>query len=139
MCYVYQKNSIVYKKEDITYKDSILVGIAQGFAVFPGLTRSGTTMATLIFLKNKDSTAAEYSFLMSIPIILGGFISKLFMVSDINILFENINLWQYMLTFVLTFVVALISLKYTVKMLKNQKFIYFSAYLIIIFIITVFI
>jgi undecaprenyl-diphosphatase len=52
-------------------KDSIIIGISQGLAIMPGLSRSGTTIATGLFLGLKHETAAKYSFLLSIPAILG--------------------------------------------------------------------
>lgn len=52
-------------------KDSLIIGISQGLAVMPGLSRSGATIATGLFLGLKHETAARYSFLLSIPAILG--------------------------------------------------------------------
>ena len=134
-CNRFQKNSIIFKKDEPSFKDSIIVGIVQGLAVMPGISRSGSTIAFLIFLKTNENKAAEYSFLLSIPIIIGGFIVELIEINNFNLLFETINIWQYIFAFILTFIVGLLSLKFTVKMLKNEKFNYFSAYLIIISII----
>ena len=58
---------------------------------------------------------------MSIPIIIGGFLFELLEIENFSLLFVEINLWQYLIGFILTFIVALLALKYTVKMLKNQK------------------
>lgn len=52
-------------------KDSFIIGISQGLAIMPGLSRSGATIATGLFLGLKHETAARYSFLLSIPAILG--------------------------------------------------------------------
>ncbi len=54
-----------------SFKDSIMIGISQGLAIMPGLSRSGTTIAAGLFLGLKHETAARYSFLLSIPAILG--------------------------------------------------------------------
>lgn len=135
LCHKFQKNAVLLKKTEPSYTDSLLVGLVQGLAVIPGISRSGSTIASLIFLKNDEGRAAEYSFLLSIPVILGGFIFELFEVENFSKLFIDINIWQYVFAFILTFLVAFLSLKLTVKMLKNQKFIYFSAYLLIISII----
>lgn len=54
-----------------SFKDSLIIGISQGLAVMPGLSRSGTTIATGLFLGLNHETAARYSFLLSIPAILG--------------------------------------------------------------------
>jgi len=131
----FQQNAVLLKKNEPTYKDSLILGIVQGFAVLPGISRSGSTIAALIFLKNNEQSSAEYSFLMSIPIIIGGFFVELLSVNNLEELFIDINIWQYLFGFILTFMVALFALKFTVKMLKNQKFIYFSTYLTLISII----
>ncbi len=135
LCHKFQKNAICIKKVQPSFKDSVIVGMVQGIAVLPGISRSGSTIASLIFLKNDEQTASEYSFLLSIPIIVGGFFVELLKVNDYQKLFVDINIFQYIFAFFLTFLVAYISLKFTVRMLKNQKFIYFSTYLIIISII----
>jgi undecaprenyl-diphosphatase len=59
------------KKDTLDLKTSVLIGIAQGFAALPGFSRSGWTIATGLFLGLDRITAARYSFLLSIPIILG--------------------------------------------------------------------
>ena len=59
------------KSDNITIKHSILIGLAQGLAVLPGFSRSGWTIATGLFMGLDRKTAATYSFLLSIPIILG--------------------------------------------------------------------
>ena len=61
----------INEKKDISLKSSILIAIAQGLAALPGFSRSGLTIATGLFSGHDRKTAAEYSFLLSIPIILG--------------------------------------------------------------------
>ncbi len=61
----------VNEKKEITLKSSILIAIAQGLAALPGFSRSGLTIATGLLSGHERKTAAEYSFLLSIPIILG--------------------------------------------------------------------
>ena len=59
------------KNADVTLKSSILIAIAQGLAALPGFSRSGLTIATGLLTGSDRTTAAKYSFLLSIPIILG--------------------------------------------------------------------
>ena len=59
------------KSETLNWRQAILVGLAQGIAVLPGFSRSGWTIATGLFAGLNRETAARYSFLLSIPIILG--------------------------------------------------------------------
>ncbi|NOX65316.1 MAG: undecaprenyl-diphosphatase UppP [Chlorobi bacterium] len=62
-----------FKREmkDITWKDSLLIGFAQSLALIPGSSRSGTTITAGIFVGLKRETAARFSFLLSVPAILG--------------------------------------------------------------------
>jgi undecaprenyl-diphosphatase len=60
------------KEKDLKHSDSILLGFVQGLASLPGLSRSGTTISTLLLRKFDDTTALRLSFLMSLPIILIG-------------------------------------------------------------------
>ena len=56
---------------ELTVTDALITGIAQGLAVLPGLSRSGSTIATLLFRGVNGETAARFSFLMSIPAVAG--------------------------------------------------------------------
>lgn len=58
--------------KDITFKDMVIVGIAQGFTILPGISRSGMTVAALLFRNFNTEVALKLSFLMSIPAIIGG-------------------------------------------------------------------
>ncbi len=62
-----------FKKEmkDITWKDALIIGVFQSFALIPGSSRSGTTITGGLFLGLKRETAARFSFLLSVPAILG--------------------------------------------------------------------
>ena len=59
------------QKEHISWKDALIIGIAQAIAVLPGVSRSGSTIATGLLLGNKKESLAKFSFLMVIPPILG--------------------------------------------------------------------
>jgi len=67
----YKSKKVEEKKSEIDLKNSIFIGLAQGLAALPGFSRSGWTIATGLFLGLDRVTAARYSFLLSIPIILG--------------------------------------------------------------------
>ena len=55
---------------EISYKSAFWIGVAQGFAVFPGISRSGTTISAGLFAGNKKEEVAKFSFLLSVPVIL---------------------------------------------------------------------
>ncbi len=69
-----------FKKDlkEITWLDSLLIGIAQSFALIPGSSRSGTTITAGLFLGLKRETAARFSFLLSVPAIAGSGLLELF-------------------------------------------------------------
>lgn len=67
----YKSKKIEAKKSEVDLKTSIFIGIAQGLAALPGFSRSGWTIATGLFFGLDRMTSARYSFLLSIPIILG--------------------------------------------------------------------
>lgn len=130
--FMFQKKSAVVPSQNISVKSAIVSGLVQGFAVLPGISRSGSTISSLILCGNDESKAAEYSFLLSIPVIVGGFaleVIKLLKDGGAGNAFASIGAWECVFAFVLTFLVAIASLKITLKLLKNNKFIYFSIYL----------
>ena len=63
--------------EDLSWTDSILVGISQGLAIIPGVSRSGITMTTGLIAGLQREAAARFSFLLSVPIIAGAALYKL--------------------------------------------------------------
>lgn len=60
------------KEKDLGYTDSLILGLAQGLASLPGISRSGITLSSLMLKKFDDTTALRLSFLMSLPIVLAG-------------------------------------------------------------------
>lgn len=70
------------KQKEANYGDAMLAGISQGFAVLPGLSRSGTTITGCLLCGFDRRFAVKYSFLMSIPAILGALVLELFKLSD---------------------------------------------------------
>ena len=110
--------------------------MVQGLAVIPGLSRSGSTIVSLSLCGNNEEESAEYSFLLSIPIIVGGFVIELIKMFKNPQISRVFTIETIIFAFLLTLVVAIISLKLTLKLLKKNKFIYFSIYTFILFIVT---
>ena len=132
LAYKFQENSAVVKTGELSYKNAFLVGAVQGLAVLPGISRSGSTISAMILSGNDETQSAEYSFLLSIPIIVGGFIVELLEAGNWTVVFGGVSWWWCLIAFVLTFGVAILSLKLTVKFLKEKKFKWFSIYLLIV-------
>ena len=144
LLFFYQKKSCVIKLNEISYKDSLIVGLTQGIAVLPGISRSGSTIASLMFCGNSQKSSSSFSFLMSIPIIIGGFafeiinyLSKAENISKNAILSLNFNLLYIIFAFFLTYITSLFSIKLLNNFLKNNKIFYFSIYLFALGIISI--
>lgn len=112
-------------------KFAIIIGVVQGLAVFPGISRSGTTITTAILLGLADRDAMKYSIFASIPIIGGAFILEL--VEYIDILSSattsrHINIIAYSLAVITSFVVGYCSLMLLYRLVKKQRIYLFSYY-----------
>lgn len=135
-CHLFQKRATAVSAGEISYKNSVLVGLVQGVAVVPGLSRSGSTISSLILTGHDETKASEFSFLLSIPIIVGGFVLELLKIDKSSFILQDFSVISYIFAFLLTFVVSIIALKLTIKFLKKQKFILFSVYTFLMFILT---
>lgn len=117
---------------NITWWDAIIIGIAQSIAVLPGLSRSGTTIASGIMLGDKRSQVASFSFLMVILPILGEAlldVKHLITEPDAN---SAIGLMPLLIGFIASFIVGCISCKWMIEMVKKGKLIWFAIYCIIV-------
>lgn len=130
--YIFQKKSVGVKVGEIGYKNALIVGAVQGLAVLPGISRSGSTISSLLLMGNDETKSSEFSFLLSIPIILGGFLFEILKVDDWSGITTQISFGYLIFALVFTFIVAVLSLKLTIRLLKKHKFIYFSIYLFIL-------
>ncbi len=118
------------KKEKIDLKRAFIIGFFQIFAIFPGISRSGITISTALFLGSDSKSSFEFSFLMGLPLILGSGVVEF---RDINLSIESI------IGFAICFIFSLIALFILDKILKIKKFHYFSFYTLILGIISFFI
>lgn len=102
---------------DLKLKDGFILGIAQGFAALPGLSRSGLTVASLMIRKFNSETAIKLSFLMSLPIVLAGNI-----ILNLNMFrFDSINL----IGLLASFIFGLLTINILLKIAKKINFGYF--------------
>ncbi len=116
--------------ESISYKNAFLIGIAQAFAILPGLSRSGLTIVMAMYLGISFKSATKFSFLLAIPILV--FATFDTMLSDYSNFYNNINSTQIVIGFILSFVVGYLTLGLLQRIIKNQKLWYFSFYCLII-------
>lgn len=104
----------------------VLVGLLQGIAILPGISRSGFTIAPLLLLGIKREEAAYYSFFLAIPAILGALVLKLFEVGGIQFLVDH---WAIVtLSFVTSMLFSYCFLVLLVAVLKRGRFWVFSGY-----------
>lgn len=100
-----------------------LIGIAQGGAITPGISRSGTTISLALFFGIPAKTAAEYSFLLSIPAILGAVVFKIRDIGETHIPYYILAAGM-----LASFVVGYIALRFLLTLLNRGKFSLFSYY-----------
>jgi len=126
------------KKGDVSleragFKNATLVGLFQIFSLFPGISRSGSTISGGIFSKLRKEDSARFSFLISIPIVLGG---ALFEMKDLfKGTSQNPSVIYIFVGFFVSFLVGLISIRLLFNMLKKSKLYFFAVYCLIIGII----
>ena len=123
------------EKKEITLKSSILIAIAQGLAAIPGFSRSGLTIATGLLSGSDRTTSARYSFLLSIPIILGASMFYPLIKLDFHeVITYN---WTAILAgTIVSGVVGYICIKYFLKFVSKFSFGIFGYYCLIMGIIT---
>ena len=116
------------QKEKISLRDAFIIGLAQACAVMPGLSRSGSTIATGLLLGNKKATLAQFSFLMAIPPILGE--ALLDVVKGLNgeEAFGGIDALPLTVGFLAAFVSGCLACKWMINIVKKGKLIYFGIY-----------
>ena len=124
------------KSEELDFKQSIFVGLAQGLAVLPGFSRSGWTIATGLFTGLKRQTAARYSFLLSIPIILGA--SMVYPLIKIDVAEAiNYNWISIILGTIVSGLVGYLCIKYFMKFISKFSLNIFGWYCIIMGVFTI--
>ena len=125
------------QKEQISWKDALVIGIAQACAVLPGLSRSGSTIATGLMLGNKKEKLAQFSFLMVIPPILGEALLDVMKAVKGEAVMGNIGTVPLVVGFVAAFLSGCLACKWMIDIVKRGKLIYFGIYCAIIGVITI--
>jgi undecaprenyl-diphosphatase len=119
-----------FSKEDqgsLPYKVVILMGVAQGFAIFPGLSRSGVTISTALLLGLKREKAFKFSFLLSIPAVLGDFAVEAYINRGV-LSTAGISGFDVVLGFAAAAVAGYFALRLVSRFVRGKKFHYFAFY-----------
>ena len=116
-------------KEHISMKDDFIIGLAQACAVLPGLSRSGSTIATGLLLGNKKERLAQFSFLMVIPPILGeALLDGMKIVKGASEASSDVSLMALVVGFLSAFVFGCLACKWMINIVKKGKLLYFAVY-----------
>lgn len=116
------------QRSHISTWHAFLIGVAQALAVLPGLSRSGTTIATGLLLGNKKENMAQFSFLMVIPPILGEALLDVMKAMKGEEAFGGIDTLPLIVGFVAAFVSGCLACKWMINIVKRGKLIYFGIY-----------
>lgn len=117
-------------KEEISFKDAFIIGIAQACAVLPGLSRSGSTIATGLLLGDKKEQVAKFSFLMVIIPILGEAFLDL-MKGGFSASESGISTVSLLTGFMAAFISGTIACRWMINLVKKGKLIYFAYYCVV--------
>jgi len=117
------------ERRAMTMRDAVILGIVQGIAVIPGISRSGMVIGTALLLGMKRAEAFQYAFITVIPIILAAFV---------YMLPEFTWQWSYVVGLAATAVISLVSLRILERVVSGGKFHFFAAYTMLVVLILVF-
>lgn len=111
----------------INKRRALVMGVSQGFALLPGISRSGTTLAFGLLTGADKKEVLDFSFLMSIPIIIASAVYETVKLTTSTVAVNWVCIFIVMIT---SFVFGIISIKLMLKVVKNNKLYFFSFYLI---------
>ena len=116
---------------EVTYKDAIIIGLAQACAVLPGLSRSGTTIATGLLCGVKKESVAQFSFLMVlIPILGEAFLDLLKLLKGEFV--SNLDLLPAIVGFVAAFATGCFACRFMIEIVRRQRLVWFALYCAIV-------
>ena len=118
------------KSDEITYLDAAFIGIAQAVAVFPGISRSGSTIAASLARGINREDAAKFAFLMSIPAILGALLIQIIHIVRGNILLEDLNFVTLGAGFLASALSGYLAINFMLAAIKKAKLSYFAYYVL---------
>jgi undecaprenyl-diphosphatase len=124
-----EKDEHVGKVEDISLQNAFLIGIGQSLSVIPGVSRAAATIITALLLKTKRKTATEFSFLLAVPTMIAA--SGLDLVKSGHS-FSSSEWMILLFGFVVSFIVALFSVKWLLTYIQRHNFVAFGYYRIIV-------
>lgn len=116
--------------KNVTYTNAFGIGIAQGIATLPGLSRSGTTITACLVSGFQRNFAVKYSFIMSIPAVLGALILEL--KDAVNVSVSGTEVSYYLVGMLVAAVVGYVCIKTMLAIVRKRKFMGFAIYCLIV-------
>jgi undecaprenyl-diphosphatase len=121
-----ENGSSIQNIGEISYRQAVMIGFCQSLAIIPGVSRSAATILGGLSLGLKRSVIVEFSFLLAVPTMLAA--SGLDLVKNYSTLFSPENFWLLAVGFIVSFVVALGSVKFLLRHIQKHNFIPFGVY-----------
>lgn len=121
--------------EKMTFKDTILIGCSQVFALIPGFSRSGTTIAAARGLKLDREQAAKFSFYLSAPVVLGAVVLSVFDSATIAAITSNVSI--FIVGVGVAFISGLLCIEFLLRYIKKNDFKLFMWYRVVLGIIVI--
>ena len=115
---------------EVGYKDAIIIGLAQALAVLPGLSRSGTTIATGLLCGVKKESVTKFSFLMVLIPILGEAFMELLDILSGEVV-SSLGIVPMVVGFVAAFVSGCLACRFMINIVRRQKLVYFAVYCLV--------
>lgn len=127
------------QKEQISGWHAFIIGIGQAIAVLPGLSRSGTTIATGMLLGDKKEKLAQFSFLMVIPPVLGEALLDVKDIAEVGLstAMSGISITALLVGFIAAFITGCLACKWMIHIVKKGKLIWFAIYCAIVGILAI--
>jgi undecaprenyl-diphosphatase len=125
-------SGLVKEKKHLNHNQAFFIGLVQGLAIIPGISRSGSTISVGLLSGIKREEIVKFSFLLSIPAIIGAFVYKL---GDWGA--SGMDSWAISLGLMTSIVVGYFSLKWLIKLIYSGKFKYFGWYCLVLGIIVI--
>ena len=121
-------DTVKTRKKKISKKNAIIIGLAQAIAITPGISRSGLTIFAGVIQKIKREKAAEFSFLLSVPAVLGANILQFVTHGEAQV----DNPTYYVVGFLFSFLVGMLAIGWVMKFLLSKSFKIFGIYCLVL-------
>jgi len=133
--YVLQKSNLHKTMDKLTYLRAAGIGLIQGFAVIPGISRSGATIAGGLFMGLSRVQATRYSFLLLIPIVIAGSLRDIVRMVEGSLVLPNF--WILVVTFIIAGVVGYLTIEWMIRIVSKTSLKYFALYAVLLGIVLI--